>query len=316
MDDFFSDGEFFNGPFGADPFMNHFFGERAAEIQRTNDSRTQPSHAGPVIEELNEEDDDQSSIEARSENGQDNTDSFPEPGESGEQTRSTRNRQSSSGVNNRSQLATPFQFYSSTTTTTMSNGMSEITSTHRDSTGVERISVERRIGDRGHTVVRERDAAGIERRSSAFENITEDDAPDFDRSWRSAVAHNQATCPPLLSSSSVPLLTSGPSVNENSSHDDSSRDKSIDHSQYASHDRNALSRIQSSHSTSSLRSPSPRSPPARPKNSPSSYSQRASSSMNTPYGSSNHLGKRPGHPGSSAVGPMRQGPQSHNGNSR
>merc|ERR1719198_1201696 len=75
--------------------------------------------------------------------------------------------------------------------------VSETHRNYRDSTGQEKLGVSRRIGDRGRSVVAERNADGTEQRTDNLINVH--DGSRFDAEWRgnstaSAINHQrQAT---------------------------------------------------------------------------------------------------------------------------
>merc|ERR1719326_2621768 len=60
--------------------------------------------------------------------------------------------------------------------------VSETHRNYRDSTGTEKLGVSRRIGDRGRSVVAERQANGMEERRDNLFNVQDGSA--FDNEWR------------------------------------------------------------------------------------------------------------------------------------
>ncbi len=76
-------------------------------------------------------------------------------------------------------------FYSSTTVTTSSNGVTETTKKVKDSrSGLERTTHARQIGDKYLAVDKVKDRQGRETVTKHLQNIREEEEPEFDDSWK------------------------------------------------------------------------------------------------------------------------------------
>merc|ERR1719198_2696249 len=107
--------------------------------------------------------------------------------------------------------------YSSSSHGMQRPGEEMVSETHRnysDSTGVEKLGVSRRIGDRGRSITAERQANGHEERRDNLINMQ--DGSSFDREWRgnaSATAINQQrTQMRSMTSAAPPALGYGASA--------------------------------------------------------------------------------------------------------
>ncbi len=75
-------------------------------------------------------------------------------------------------------------FYSSTTSITSANGVTEMKKAMKDSrTGTEKVSVQRKIGDKAITVEKVSDKTGREQTTKKLENVTEEDERNFEKEW-------------------------------------------------------------------------------------------------------------------------------------
>jgi hypothetical protein len=81
-------------------------------------------------------------------------------------------------------------FYSSTTTMSSANGVTETTHAVADSrSGTQKVEVKRSLGDKTHVVTKVRDREGREQTVKRLQNITDDDEETFDREWNNASTH-------------------------------------------------------------------------------------------------------------------------------
>mmetsp|Transcript_24488 Transcript_24488/g.40271 ORF Transcript_24488/g.40271 Transcript_24488/m.40271 type:complete len:340 (+) Transcript_24488:155-1174(+) len=196
--------DFFNVSSG-DIFMEHFFGrDMQPRLETERRSRT-----GPIIEELPDEDSSNSPItNQRSRPRVQEPDDTPAAEDTRRPTsrssarerevsgfsvpmRSTRGASSDGGNS--------YSFFSSSSIKSV-NGVTESTSTACDSTGRERVIIQRKLGDKGRTVVRERDATGVEKKTDTLQNLRSDEASVFDSEWRRAAERNLSSMPSLLGS--------------------------------------------------------------------------------------------------------------------
>eukprot|EP00741_Cyanophora_paradoxa_P017352 tig00020961_g16762.t1 len=213
MDAVFGSDPFFSnptaGPFGNDPFMNHFFGDRAESILRDRSgARAQPpARTGPVIEEITEEEEEQHAASRRGRSGPQRGGAAPRVQEPDDSDRGSGSRARAApaaasspfgsllgGTSSFSFSSSSSSFsggpgtvyYSSTSTTRMGpGGVVETQTSVRDgTTGTERIVLERKLGDKGRRIVRERDATGREQTIDTLENVREDEISQFDEQWR------------------------------------------------------------------------------------------------------------------------------------
>lgn len=86
------------------------------------------------------------------------------------------------------------QTYQRTTQSTMGpGGVAETHSTEKDSrTGTQKVLVERRIGDRSRTIVRERGRDGLETKTDTLNNLTQEQAAQFDTEFQQSRMNSQA----------------------------------------------------------------------------------------------------------------------------
>mmetsp|Transcript_24257 Transcript_24257/g.41745 ORF Transcript_24257/g.41745 Transcript_24257/m.41745 type:complete len:330 (-) Transcript_24257:858-1847(-) len=182
LENFFKDPFFDGGRLGQDPFLDHFFGERGS-FGDCDILRNQPTRRGPVIEEIHEDEQPSASSQPR----------VQEPDDDGAHYVPYRHERQSNSSDSlfSSSFSLPHNggtyFYSSSSTTTMGpGGVAETQSTVRDSSGREKITVERRIGDKSRRVVRERDNTGRELVSDTTKNLREEEVRTFDEQWRRA----------------------------------------------------------------------------------------------------------------------------------
>ncbi len=92
---------------------------------------------------------------------------------------------SSSSVRTRSGSGGNGVYYSSTTTMTSANGVTETTHAVEDSrTGTQKVAVKRSLGDKSTTVEKVRDREGREQTTKKLENVTEQEEDQFDAEWQ------------------------------------------------------------------------------------------------------------------------------------
>eukprot|EP00761_Pharyngomonas_kirbyi_P013124 gb/GECH01013151.1/.p1 GENE.gb/GECH01013151.1/~~gb/GECH01013151.1/.p1 ORF type:complete len:278 (+),score=82.42 gb/GECH01013151.1/:1-834(+) len=213
MGDFFNDPFFSHDPFEDDPFFSmgrrqqprrpHQSNERIEEVHDDEEApRTNNSSSQPVVEEPDDD-------------GYGEDDNIEDP--SHRHSRRNHHRRhrnhpysSNRGFNNdfmnddfglmRGGFGSSFDdmfrmadsngnghsySYSSVMTSSNINGVQETKMAQKDSTGREKSSVERRIGNRAHRLDRERDETGQERANKFLRGIQEGEEDIFDQEWRS-----------------------------------------------------------------------------------------------------------------------------------
>lgn len=101
-------------------------------------------------------------------------------------------------------------YYSRTSSTKMGpSGLLEKQETERDSsTGVERMSLHRQLGDRARTITREKNhnQGGQEVCHETLQGITQDEATSFDREWTSTAGNLYSHTPSRANRRSQPAI--------------------------------------------------------------------------------------------------------------
>jgi hypothetical protein len=77
-----------------------------------------------------------------------------------------------------------FYYCATFSSTTGPGGVTEVHHTERDSTGREKVRIERRIRDRAQVVEKTRHRDGVEQTRRELENVREEEADRFDDEWQ------------------------------------------------------------------------------------------------------------------------------------
>lgn len=201
----FLDRDPFDDPFFTQPFGSSFQGffappqERRLNHQRSSaQQRLQKGHRGPVIEELPDDHDDPNA----SKSGDEPIVEHPDDDANPENSVHVKNRDvypkyeifssiqpknicqsySFSSVTYGGSGGTYYK--SSTTRRAGANGVIQEEHEEKDSTGQETKRVSRGLGNKGHSVTRNRNAEGSEKFLETLHNLREEEKNVFDETWR------------------------------------------------------------------------------------------------------------------------------------